>query len=242
MDSKLPDFISMKGDSAIYSGDGEFIFYVPEKFFDLNVAFYAGEYINILGVMNYSISKNGSKGKLKDFIYPTRFLTKPYKIDKLKDVKLIATSKSQDYRALRYKNGDAIIVDINVPEDIKNVEDFVNLFVITGNIPNTIPYDKLQDYFIQNIKYNGNNYNICLQIFGIVISELCRSTKDINTPFRLANESDMTNYNPISIKALAKIVSAYSSITSENIDDAIMHAAMNDKKVISPLERVLTGE
>lgn len=242
MDSKLPDFISMKGDSAIYSGDGEFIFYVPEKFFDLNVAFYAGEYINILGVMNYSISKNGSKGKLKDFIYPTRFLTKPYKIDKLKDVKLIATSKSQNYRALRYKNGDAIIVDINVPEDIKNVEDFVNLFVITGNIPNTIPYDKLQDYFIQNIKYNGNNYNICLQIFGIVISELCRSTKDINTPFRLANESDMTNYNPISIKALAKIVSAYSSITSENIDDAIMHAAMNDKKVISPLERVLTGE
>lgn len=242
MDSKLPDFISMKGDSAIYSGDGEFIFYVPEKFFDLNVAFYAGEYINVLGVMNYSISKNGSKGKLKDFIYPTRFLTKPYKIDKLKDVKLIATSKSQDYRALRYKNGDAIIVDINVPEDIKNVEDFVNLFVITGNIPNTIPYDKLQDYFIQNIKYNGNNYNICLQIFGIVISELCRSTKDINTPFRLANESDMTNYSPISIKALAKIVSAYSSITSENIDDAIMHAAMNDKKVISPLERVLTGE
>ena len=242
MASKLPDFISMKGDSAIYSGDGEFMFYVPEKFFDLKIAFYAGEYINVLGVMNYSISTNNSKGKLKDFVYPTRFLTKPYTVDKLKDVKLISTSKEQDYRVLRYKKGDAIIVDINVPEDISNVEDFINLFVITGNIPNTIPYDKLQNYFIENIKYNGNNYNICLQIFGAVISELCRSTKDINVPFRLAKETNMNNYNPISIKALAKIVSAYSSITSENIDDAIIHAAMNDKQVVSPLERVLTGE
>lgn len=242
MASKLPDFIGMKGDSAIYTGDGEFIFYVPEKYFDLKVAFYAGEYINILGVLNYSISKNNSKGKLQDFIYPTRFLTKPYKIDKLKNVKLISTSKEQNYRALRYKKGDAIIVDVNVPEDIENVEDFINLFVITGNIPNTIPYDKLQDYFIENIKYNGNNYNICLQIFGIVISELCRSIKDPNIPFRLAKETNMTNYNPISVKQVAKLISAYSSITSENIDDAIIHAALNDKKVVSPLERVLTGE
>ena len=242
MASRIPSFLSRKERAIIYSDTGELNIFVPEKFFDLKMAMYVGQFINVFGILNYClIDKNGKKSDLKLLDIPTRFLTKPYKVDKLKGVKLISTSKVQDYRVLRYKKDDMVIVETTVPEEIENVEDFINLFVITGNIPNTIPYDQLQKFFVENIAANGNSYKICLQIFGVVISELCRSKKDINVPFRLSGSNNMNEYDPISIKAVAKLISAYSSLTSENFTDAAVHAMMNDKKVSSPLERVMMG-
>jgi hypothetical protein len=239
--AKLPSFIIIKDDAALYNDSGEFYFYVPEKYFDLKIAFYAGEYLNILGILNYSISKDGKKGSLHTFSYPTRFLTKPYIVEKIKDVRLTSSSKKQDYRIFKYKKGDPIIVDIRVPAAIDNVEDFINLFVITGAIPDNIPYNKIQNYFIQNAEYNDFNYKLSLQIIGLVISEICRDPNDKNKSFRLSTEKDMTKYDSIGVRNISKIISAYSAITSDNIDDSIIHATMNDKKIESPLERVLTG-
>lgn len=242
MANKLPLFLSRKNDSVIYADSGEMNIFVPEKYFDLRMAFSAGQYMNVFGILNYCIiDKNGKKSDLKQLNIPTRFLTKPYKIDKLKGVKLISSSKPQDYRIFRYKKDDPVIVEVKVPEEIENVEDFINLFVITGNIPNTIEYDKLQTYFVDNIAANGNSYNICLQIFGIVISELCRSQKNINVPFRLSGSKNMNEYQPISVKAVSKLINAYTALTSENFTDAAVHAMMNDKKINSPLERVMVG-
>jgi len=243
MADRLPMFLKRKDKAILFDGNGEFFFYVPEKYFDLKTAFMVGDYINILGVLDYAIEdKSGKKSELKQFNYPTRFLTKPYQIDKIKNVKILSSSKPQDYRLFRYKKDDAIIVETKVPQEIENVEDLVNLFMITGNIPNTIPYDTLQNYFIENMSINGNSYGINIQIFGVILSELCRSTKDINTPFRLSKPSNMHDYQPISVKDVSKMVSAYSALTSENFDESIVQSMMNDKKINSPLEKVLMGE
>ena len=81
-----------------------------------------------------------------------------------------------------------------------NAEDLINLFIIGGHISNTIPYDKIQNYFIDNINYNNDDgYGISLQLFGIVIGELCRSTKDVSKPFRLTGSTNMHDYKSISI-------------------------------------------
>lgn len=244
MERKIPAFLRKVENSYLFDDDGEFVFYVPEKFFDLNTAFVAGDYINILGILDYCIvDKNGKNGELKQFRYPTRFLTKPYKTESLKGVKLIGSSRVQDYRLLRYKKGDAIIADCKVPQQIENVEDFINLFVITGNIPNTIPYDQLQNYPIKNMDINGDKYNMPLQIFGLLFSEQCRSDKDIDVPFRLSGSTNMNAYQSIGVKEVSKKISPYSALTSENFDDSIVHSVMNkDKKVYSPLEKVLMGE
>lgn len=240
---KLPQFLKREKDSILFNGDGEFFFYVPEKFFDLNIATYIGANINILGVLNYAIKyKDGKMSDLKTFDYPTRFLTHPYKVDKIKNTKIIKESKAMDYRILTYRKGDAIIIDTSVPQSLQNVEDFIKLFVINGHIPNTIPYDKLQSYFIDNITYNGSNYGVALQLFGIIVSELCRSNKDINTPFRLSRDTDMKDYNAISVDSVAKLISPYSAINSDNFNESMVYACMNNKKVQIPLERVLTGE
>jgi hypothetical protein len=92
------------------------------------------------------------------------------------------------------------------------------------------------------MELSGNSYGISLQLFGFIESELCRSTKDINIPFRLSGSKDMNDYQSIGVKDVSKMISSYSAITSENIDDSIVHAAMNDKEVNSPLEKVLMGQ
>lgn len=243
MEQKIPPFLKRVHDSIVFNQDGEFHFYIPEKYFDRKLAFYAGEFINVIGVMDYALAdKNGKLGQLRRFNYPTRFLTNPYKVDKLKGIKLIKESKVEDYRLLRYRKGDPIIVNIFVPQDSSNMEDFVKMFAVSGIIPNTIPYDELQTYFIDNIKYNGSSYGIALQLFGILISELCRSSKNDEVPFRLSGSNNMHDFAPISVKKVAKLISAYSAITSENFNESIVYASMNTKKVESPLERVITGE
>ena len=58
---------------------------------------------------------------------------------------------SQDYRLLIFEKGDAVVVSTKVPQNIANVEDFYRIF-LTGKLPTTIPYDKLQDYFTESMK------------------------------------------------------------------------------------------
>lgn len=238
----MPPFLKRKGDAILYNGEGEFIFYIPEIFFDQQISYFEGEYISTLGIMDYTTKINNKLSGLHTFNYPTRFSTKPYKVEKITDVKLIKESEPDDYRVLYYKKDDPIIVDIKVPQDIDNSEALIKLFIKNGHIPNTIPYDKIQEYFVSNYLYNGNKYSFSLQLFGIIISELCRSKKDIKVPFRLSKDNDMKNYKPISVKYIPKLISAYTSLTSENIDESIVFASLNNNKVQIPLERVLTGE
>lgn len=242
MNEKIPSFLKRQGDSILYNDNGYFCFYIPEKYFDTNIAFYSGEYISTLGIMPYTIKKDNTKSVLRIFNYPTRFLTKPYNVEKMRGIKLIKESDPTDYRALYFKKDDQIIVDIKVPQDVKNAEDLIKLFIINGFIPNYIPYDKIQNYFIDNYTYNGSSYPISLQLFGVILSELCRNKKNIKTPFRLSKDNNMNDYKSISVKTIPRLISAYSAITSENINSAIVYASLNDNQIASPLERILTGE
>ena len=75
------------------------------------------------------------------------------------------------------------------------------------------------------------------------MSELCRDPKDRNKPFRLgtALDSDIYSYQPMSVKDIPKVVSPFTSLTSENFDKAVVGAIMNKNNTPTPLERVFTG-
>lgn len=236
----IPKFLKRKNDALLFANDGEFVFYVPEQYFTSNNAVIVGEYVNLLGILDYAVfDKSGKHNGLKPFKFPTVFLTKPYVMDKVKALKLTANSKTQDYRLLKYKKDDMVIVSVKVPQDIANVEDFYQQFLITGNIPNTIPYDKLHEYFTESIALNGSKYGVSLQLFGIIISEMCRKVGDDSKAFRLSGEKDMTKYNAISVKSIPKFISPYSSITSENWDEAVVNAIINKNVKNSPMESIL---
>lgn len=245
-----PSFIRQEGDSLYFNGPGEFIFFVPEKYFERGekkLALIDGEFIELLGILNYAVRKNKDDNdfskKLKTFKFASRFVTKPGRVEKVKNLSLSDHSKPEDYRLLIYTDNksDQIVVSTKVPEEILNVEDFIRLFVLTGGIPKTIPYDILHEYFLNTMALNGSSYKTTAQLFGIVISELCRDPKDVNKPFRLSKNDDMYAYDPISIKKVPKLNGPYNSLTSENWDESLMGAIMNPDSKGSPLERVLMG-
>ncbi len=242
MAEQLPSFLKRDGDSILFNQDGQFVFFVPEMYFNRKDAIIVGEYVNLLGILDYTIYKpNGSNIGLKRFNFPTVFLCKPSKIDTLKDTRLKSTVDVQDYRLLIFEKGDAVVVSTKVPQDIVNVEDFYKIF-LTGNLPTTIPYDKLQDYFIDSMSLNGSSYKLSLQMFGVVISEMFRDPTNPAKAFRHTKFKDLTEYKSISIKDIPKYISPNSAIGSENWDLGVIGAISNPTDVGSPLEDLLMGD
>lgn len=249
MSNQMPKFLKKKEYTLYFNGPGAFVFIVPEIWFDREHAVIEGEYVRLLGILNYTILKNPDDKidatKIKNFKFPTVFSTKPGRIEKVKNLKLVSSRPAEDYRLLYYyDNGeDQIVVSTEVAQDIANVEEFIQIFVKTGKIPTGIPYDDLYTYFLESIDINGSSYGITAQEFGLIVSELCKDPKDISKPFRLSKaiNDDMTAYQTISIKENPKLVSPFTSIISENWDEAVIYASIMDEDQIkdTPMENIM---
>lgn len=232
----IPGFLKRDGDSLVFTEKGEFVFYVPEMYFERSYAIIYGEYVNLIGILNYAIfDEKGKHSGLKTFNFPTVFLSKPSEIEKVKNIKLTNTSIEQDYRLLKFKKGDVIVVSVKVPQMVDNAEEFYKIFT-SGKLPNTIKYDELQNYFTENIELNGAKYGLNMQIFGVIIGEMCRSSKDKKILFRHTDMKDMTDYQTLNITEIPKFVSPFTSITSENWDESVVNAIINKNAKYSPLE------
>ena len=247
----VPEFLKKEGDSLIFNGDGELVFYIPEDYFradgSMKYAEIAGDYVNSIGFFNYEVFDKNKKSKygLKLLYFPCVITMMPSDIEKMKGIIINKkVSEEKDYRFLYFRKGDTVIQNINCPQDIANTENLFKIFMITGRIPNTIPYDKLHEYLMDSINYAGADFGVNAQMFGIVISELCRSVNDESKPFRLSKETDMNKYKSLSVKLIPKFISPFTAITSENWDEAVVNACIdskNDKKrfVDSPMEKIL---
>lgn len=236
----LPNFLKRDGESILFNADGEFVFYVPEVFFESKYAVAEGEFISVLGILQYQLFDSNGKaiGKMKEFKLPSTFITKPCDIDKVKDADL-GDGRKLDVRVLKYHKGDQIIVSTKIPQLTSNIESFFKLF-ISGKQPKFIPYNEIQNYYLEAAQINGMNYGVTTQLLGVVISELYRDPSDLSKPYRLSKDFNNKNYEPINILEVPKYISPYTAFTSQNFDDAIVSAATNKNDTYSPLEKLLT--
>ena len=66
MESKygVPPFLKRDGESLVFKNtEGEFIFFVPEVYFSRKDAVELGEFVNVFGILDYTIAdKNGKYG------------------------------------------------------------------------------------------------------------------------------------------------------------------------------------
>jgi len=240
----LPSFIKEEHNKLIFVGkDKEFVAYIPEKYFDRKMAEQMGEYIELLGVFNYTVQdlKTGKNIGLKRFKLPTFFITKPYMTEKKKEVKLLKESEIEDYRVLRYREGDEIASSIDLVQYIGNVEKFINLWYSLGYINNTIGYDELLDYILANASINGVNYGLSAQMIGFTITEICRDIDNPDVPFRLSGKTNMHEYKSMALKNISKHISPYTAIISEDFDESLIYAMMNNTPKDTPLEKILAG-
>lgn len=244
MNDEIPSFIELEGEKLLFKGeDKELVAYIPEKYFERKLAELEGDYINLVGIFNYTVQsiKSGKNNGLHNFIYPTFITTRPGSMEKVKEVKLIKNSEPEDYRILRYREGDIVINSTKTTRFVGNVEKVLNLFFILGYIPNTIPYDQLGDIMFESMDIFGDSYGVNAQIMGIALSEVCRDKNDITKPFRLSKSNDMHDYKTMSIRNVSKLISPYTALISEDFDESILYAMMNNKPKNTPLEKVLVG-
>lgn len=238
---KIPGFLKLVDNtSLVYDSDGELRFYVPEKYFTNKSAEVLGNSIILLGTIQYGLKK-GNKETLNIFSYPSRITCTPTEIVKEKNI-VVGKADADDYRILIFKKGDVVVDSIYTVQELVNVEDLFRIMVLSGNIPNFIPYEDLYNYFLYPMEVNGGNYGISAQAFGVFVAKLCRQKNNLDKEFRLSKNKlkNNTNYTSISIKTVPKYTSPYTAITSENWDESVVAALMNNNKVDVPLEKLMT--
>ena len=156
---KVSDFFKWDGESLLYNKDdgSELLIYVPEVFFDDStknpIARIDGEFVSCLGLLTWNtISKSGQLGKYRIFNFPTMLLFKPYEIDKVKNISLGDNLDPDNYRVMKFRFGDQVIVQKHVPQIVDNVELFYKLAVISNKIPKGISYKEGWKIFPEPIK------------------------------------------------------------------------------------------
>lgn len=237
----MASFFKTVDNKVIYTGDGELIYFIPEKYFDVKAATIIGNKISLLGVFNYAAYD--SKGKeiaFNLFNAPTMIQCIPNKIEKETNYQLKGTNEPSDYRLLYFKNNDELICSTKVPVEFSTLEKFIDVF-IRGNLPDSIPYNQIQDFIINNADLCKFDYNVSNQIIGIIISELYRDKNNLSKPFRLSNMDNMLDYKAISVTNVPKYTSPFTAITSDNADEALAAAMTISGNGKSPLEKIMMG-
>lgn len=249
----IPSFLTKKNNSVIFNQDGEFLFYVPESYFTdtkLPLAQIYGQYLYLFGICDWAlVTTNGKVSEAKRFYFPTQFMCKPNRIEKVKNFSINDKFKAMDYRIIHFKKDDEVISNIAIPENVANAElIFKSFFVNTGKLPPTVPYDKVQDYIVDSLRLNGNDFGLGKQLFGIPISEVYRDNKNIEKPYRLTAMKDQFSYQQIGMSSVSKYVSPFVSFTGENYDESLMASILlsqsdeaDSEKNDSPLEKILMG-
>lgn len=248
---EIPPFTKRDGDALLFNQEGRLEYYIPDDYFGSKSGIVEGSYLRLMGSFNYRIiDKSDKPGKLMTFHYPTIFLCRPSVISDKIQLKLDSHLDAAMYRILTFYKGDQLVTRCHTEQYMDFLSELFRLHLKTGRIPNTIPYDKLYLYPFECMELNGGKYNVHAQAMGLLYSKICRDPDNINLPFREGKNIDtkMTGYKPVSIKRAAKMISPFVSITSENMDEAIMSAILLSadeesgkiKHKESPLERVLT--
>ena len=217
----------------IFNDDGECIYFVPENYFDTKIAEIYGDTISLLGIFDYAVyDKNGKIIKQGLFKLPTVFECRPSSVTK-ETLTLKGYDEETKYKALHFIKGDEMICSLDVVKSVDNAEKFTTM-LMRSKLPESI-----QNLIQANADMNDLNYKVSPQLYGILISVLCRDPKDLTKSFRLSGEKDMKNYKSISILKVPKYVSPYAAITSENADESIAAAMTVKSNVSSPLEKAM---
>lgn len=249
--TEIPPFTRRDGNALLYNGKGSLEYYIPEQYFERGSAVREGSYVRLIGSFLYRlVSENGTEGKFKGFNWPTVFLCAPSDVTKVKDVKTNEFQDPTDYRVLTFEDGDQLVTDVFTPQNIDNTKEFLQLHIMTGKVPTTIPYQDLYKYLYESMELNGSSFDTHSQAMGLIYSKICRDPDDPHKPFRLSKalDKDPRSYKTMSIKDAARYISPFASIISENFDEGVMTSVLlsddikegKRKNTNSPLEQVLT--
>lgn len=228
--------------------DGKYMeIYIPEYYFEKNVALNIGDHFKTLGVLNFRTFRDiegKNPGPIRTLTISTIIYTYPSGGFSTESLDLVGKGKD-NYTVLKYYNGDVLCNSEQVAS-LDNFRAFLDI-LLGGKLPGTIPYSSVMELFTNNFTLNGIDFPIPDNIKEIIISKIYRWAKDPTIPFGVAygknpkiSEYDYITMNP---RNITRMDSTYAGMTFEDFDGSVINGLLTTKskrkEVASPMEPVL---
>jgi len=214
--------------------------YIPNSYFEEEIAEYVGSNIETIGVFYMSVHQKDTDPLTKASLHSLKI---PSNItifsDKKEKLRLKLGDVEEIYTVLYFYENDIFLATDNIIQSPKNTLNFINLLHY-GKLPQNIEYSEIINIYRENLELNSVNLKVPSVLLEAIISELCRSKKDRNLPYRLDRSMGFT-YAPI--KMLPHLNSTFASISFEDpnkgIALSIKRTRDNKEQTLSSIEKVI---
>ena len=254
-------FLKREEDRVVFVGNRLDI-YIPKSYFDDDgLAEELGTEIKTIGcfVMKYYKDPDSTKfetyqlsmpedikfsfSEFRDNVKET-LLERNFNEDEMNDEMDEDDEVEDSYKIYTLYQNDVFISNLNHAKSYKNTEKLVKLHQ-KGKLPKMINYSDFIKLYIENMDTNSTDLQVPALILEMTISELARSKKNPEIPFRQVigkpgSKVSELDYKQVSIKELAMLTSTFTAMTSENINKAIVYSVSKSrdggKEAETPIE------
>jgi len=214
------------GNSIVFDGDYLDI-YIDSEYFKKGLAEHQGNYIKTMGLFQFEIKtesqeRSGKDGTIHTMKYPNS-MEFDYTEHFVFNGKLDKDRKNVKYDVFRLTTGNKFFANVHIEQSAVSVKDFIFMFH-SGKMPQFIKYSDIIKLYYDVLNTNKINLKSNSLTYEIIISELCRSKKDIELHYRksLKNNPSEYDYVNINLKDIPRINSTFTALTFENIDESII--------------------
>lgn len=228
----------------IYLNDAYCEFYIPMYYFEKSNGFAKDniDKINTLGVFNVGIFSNGQLKEIKTFNLPNFIDLRIYKTEE-RNVTLNGVSIK--CKVCKYYK-DNIITSAVLIEDSDNAQSYLNM-IISGGLPNTIPYSRALEVWRKNLELNNVSFGVSSTILELIISVVYREKGRLDKKFSKKFGSNPRvsefDYSLASIRQICQYASTFTALTYEDMDTMITTSLNRQrdgiKETETPLEQII---
>lgn len=213
--------------------------YIESYYFN-NINSYDDDRVNVFGLFPFKIfnskTEKSENVKLQSMILPSKLSMIP--TSHSKQSLCVDGIHTTDYVVLEFVKDDVFIESLNVVQDIENTEKVMDLF-LKSKFPYGIPYDKLNNAFIEGFLVNKQKINVPSSLFEAMLSVFYRDPSNIDILFRHSNIRNMYNYIKVKDKEVV-LDNVASAMSYEDPDQMLLRCTVKGrtggKDKYSPVE------
>ena len=235
---------------SVFRSEGDYIylnasyceFYIPMFYFDSSRKFAEdfNDTIKVLGIFNVGIFENGQLKELRTLNLPTIIDINVYDSE-IREVTM-SNGEVAQCKVVKYLKDSKIMRSV-IFQDDGPVKKYLQ-FLISGKIPNIIPYSQQLRVWRKNQTLNGIHFVVSSVYLELVLSVVNRNPKKLNEKFsKVAEVNGEVDYKFASIRQICQYNPTFTALTFEDIDSMITSSLNKSRNNIkereSPIEQII---
>ena len=214
--------------------------HIPEDYIAHGIATIIGQEIETFGLFDVTVYENEDQSgtpTVVHFTFPSVIRTSPSHIE------LKRGADGNEY-VLQYGIGDRFINSTLIAQQSAVARMFIDT-LFKGYIPDSLPYDKLLQFWSDCNAINGVNLNVLSVVLQTILSEFARDPVSPEYPFRMALNDKKRNVSQLDrllvrVMDLPRFNSTFASLSSadpkQGITMSVVRRRMEKSDNPSPVE------